>query len=125
LKYILILCSALLFSALLFSALLCSALLSPRIDVGGDIGPFQLAIGLTIVALVLIVAWDENYGDAHETIGVTAAGSGKGPFSLLSSVTGTLSLIAKYPAVLCLGLSQAFFEGGVYTFGEDNKWGLM
>ena len=41
------------------------------LDVGGDIGPFQLAIGLTIVSLVLIVTWDENYGDAH--------GSSKGP----------------------------------------------
>jgi hypothetical protein len=90
-------------------------------DVGGDIGPFQLAIGLTIVALVLIVAWEENYGDAHETKAgeSSSSSSDKGPFSLLSSVTTTLALIAKYPSVLCLGLSQAFFEGGVYTFGES------
>ena len=80
------------------------------IDVGGDIGPFQLAIGLTIVSLLLIIAWDENYGDAHETPGT--------PYSLVDSVTSSFSLIAKYPAVLCLGLSQAFFEGAVYTFGK-------
>lgn len=77
-----------------------------------------MAIGLTLVALVLIVSWDENYGDAHETPGVSGPGSNKGPFSLLSSVTDTLAVVSEHPAVLCLGLSQAFFEGAVYTFGE-------
>ena len=37
--------------------------------------------------------------------------------SFLASINSTLSLTMRYPAVLCLGLSQAFFEGGVYTFG--------
>ena len=89
-------------------------------DVGGDIGPFQLAIGLTIVSLLLIIAWDENYGDAHDSPGGAGSGSGtgKGAYSLFDSVTSTLALIMKYPAVLFLGLSQAFFEGAVYTFGE-------
>lgn len=105
------------------------------VDVGGDIGPFQLAIGLTIVAFVLILAWEENYGDAHEAKAAatgdpdsnsspssssttTSSSAASVSFSLMDSVTDTLSLIAKYPAVLCLGLSQAFFEGAVYTFGE-------
>ena len=113
-------------SGLVFVCVLIALLLHTA-DVGGDIGPFQLAIGLTIVALVLITAWEENYGDAHETkagddanpaSAASSSSSISSPFSLFGCVTDTLSLIVKHPAVLCLGLSQAFFEGAVYTFGE-------
>jgi len=34
-------------------------------DVSGDIGPFRLAVALTVVALLLISTWDENYGEGH------------------------------------------------------------
>jgi len=34
-------------------------------DISGDIGPFQLAVALTVVALLLILMWEENYGDGH------------------------------------------------------------
>ena len=35
-------------------------------DARGDIGPFQLAIALTVLALVLVVRWPENYGSAAD-----------------------------------------------------------
>jgi MFS family permease len=37
-------------------------------DISGDIGPFQVAILLTIVCLVLILFWPENYGSVGDSI---------------------------------------------------------
>ena len=37
-------------------------------DVSGDIGPFQLAIFLTVVTLVLILGWRENYGKPEDSV---------------------------------------------------------
>ena len=31
----------------------------------GQIGPFQGAIALTALSLILILQWDENYGEEH------------------------------------------------------------
>ncbi|CAD7934861.1 unnamed protein product [Amoebophrya sp. A25] len=73
-------------------------------DISGDIGPFQLAIALTVVTLGMVYFWPENTGDANEITDI-ATGFKK-----------AMSLIRKSPAMLCLGLSQAFFEGAVYTF---------
>merc|ERR1712093_247903 len=36
-------------------------------DARGEIGPFQLAIALTILANVLVYFWEENYGEAGKT----------------------------------------------------------
>ena len=36
-------------------------------DVLGDIGPFRVAIALTMLAGVLILPWAENYGDQGDT----------------------------------------------------------
>ncbi|KAJ1419018.1 hypothetical protein B484DRAFT_333619 [Ochromonadaceae sp. CCMP2298] len=121
-------------------------------DWGGDIGPFQLAIALTVVVLVPICFWRENYGHSDsETIAkdTTVAGTGskagskkgskngskngtsgteidttttgtddapRASISMLGSLRASCDIILQQPAVLCLGLSQAFFEGAVYTF---------
>lgn len=53
------------------------------------------------------MTWRENYGQSDDS-GLT---------SIVTSIQDSLGVIRKHPAVLCLGLSQAFFEGGVYTFG--------
>ncbi|CAD7924255.1 unnamed protein product [Amoebophrya sp. A120] len=73
-------------------------------DVAGDIGPFQLAIFLTVVTLAMVWFWPENKGDATALQSIT------------SGFKEAMQLIRRSPAMLCLGLSQAFFEGGVYTF---------
>ncbi len=84
-------------------------------DIGGDIGPFQVAIALTVKALVLLSFWDENYGeqDAKKRARVNEGGA---IASILTSITGATSTCFSSTPILCLGLSQAVFEGGVYTF---------
>lgn len=41
-----------------------------------------------------------------------------GPMSMWSSLKASVKLISEHPIILCLGLSQACFEGAVYTFGK-------
>ena len=74
-------------------------------DLSGDIGPFQVAIILTIITLIFILFWPENYGQTHESLS-----------NISSDISTSMRVIIRSPAMLCLGLSQAFFEGAVYTF---------
>lgn len=81
-------------------------------DVSGDIGPFQLAILLTAVSLVMILGWRENYGrsdDAQDSEESSLS-------STLASIHASSAMIRAHPSILFLGLSQACFEGAVYTF---------
>eukprot|EP00580_Thalassiosira_gravida_P014322 CAMPEP_0201682318 /NCGR_PEP_ID=MMETSP0494-20130426/51558_1 /ASSEMBLY_ACC=CAM_ASM_000839 /TAXON_ID=420259 /ORGANISM="Thalassiosira gravida, Strain GMp14c1" /LENGTH=454 /DNA_ID=CAMNT_0048166075 /DNA_START=483 /DNA_END=1847 /DNA_ORIENTATION=- len=74
----------------------------------GHIGPFQGAIALTVLALVLILRWEENYGEPikgrHETS------------TLYSQFKEGWGLVARDSRVLRIGLIQALSEGGIYTF---------
>ena len=71
-------------------------------DAYGDIGPFRLAIALTVVTLVLVVlTWKENYGEQS---------------SQESSFSVALKEIMSKREILLLGLIQSFFEGAMYTF---------
>lgn len=78
----------------------------------GDIGPFQLAIALTVITLVLIFSWHENYGSADDCDEVTDDKHEK------KSFVESLFIALNNPHILLVGLSQAFFEGAVYTFGK-------
>lgn len=105
------------------SAICAGFLAQVSADLFGDIGPFQLAIALTLVALVLIVAWwGENYGeDENATNGNTSTSDGSmqlssNSVSIWESMKSSMRVIWHTPAILYLGLSQAFFEGAVYTF---------
>jgi len=110
------------------SAIIAGFLAQVSADLFGDIGPFQLAIALTCVALVLIVLWwTENYGEEEkekeEGEGEAGAvqkeapsGQDGGVSALLRSMMASMIVIWKSPAILYLGLSQAFFEGAVYSF---------
>ncbi len=97
------------------------------LDISGDIGPFQLAIILTIVALFLIFPWKENYGHEDQDEGDEGSSKKKKTDqtvttpeqqSFLHSIYHSLVIIKHHPNILLLGLSQAFFEGAVYTFGK-------
>jgi len=77
-------------------------------DAAGDIGPFQLAIFLTVCTLFFIMPWKENYGSSERSV--------DGETSSLSSLAQSVRVAMKSPAMICLGLSQACFEGGMYTF---------
>lgn len=85
-------------------------------DVAGDIGPFQLAIVLTALCLVPIFFWRENYGSSEEE--GESSGSESNPQSMMASLRASAKLIWEQPIVLFLGLSQACFEGAVFTFGK-------
>jgi len=58
-------CSTHLYSFFAVIAICAGFLAQASSDVAGDIGPFQLAIALTIFTLALILFWPENYGHTH------------------------------------------------------------
>lgn len=108
-----------------------------HVDISGDIGPFQLAIALTIVALIFIMPWSENYGVVspspaqareHEMMAAYPQGftGMRQVLAQLSRVLGveslpeTLCIIRSDPKIWLLGLSQACFEGAIYTFGKNS-----
>jgi hypothetical protein len=73
----------------------------------GHIGPFQGAIALTVFALVLILRWEENYGESKE--------GDHGTSSVYRQFTDGWKLVANDSKVLRIGLIQALSEGGMYT----------
>ncbi len=79
-------------------------------DALGQIGPFQGAIALTTLALVLVLRWEENYGEAQE--------GGHENSSLYKQFTDGWKLVAGDSRVLRIGLIQALSEGGIYTVSQ-------
>jgi hypothetical protein len=76
-------------------------------DALGEIGPFQVAITLTLFAGVSIAfLWPENFGQT-----VYAEGRPVPGFS------GALRAVRADPNMLQLGLAYSLFEGAMYTFG--------
>lgn len=63
---------------------------------------------LTVVALVLVLSWPENYGDQN--------GQSEGIGAIFSSIFKASVLCTTNTKILLLGCSQAIFEGGIYTF---------
>lgn len=75
----------------------------------GHIGPFQGAIGLTVLALVLVMtSWDENYGEEH-------VGDHKDSSLTQTFYDGWTKTISD-SYVWRIGLTQALSEGAMYTF---------
>ncbi|KNC54290.1 major facilitator superfamily transporter [Thecamonas trahens ATCC 50062] len=69
----------------------------------GYVAPFVLAlVPLAVLAGIVSRTWNENYGDA--TIEVS------------ESLRRAVGVLAAAPHLVCLGLAQALFEGGMYTF---------
>jgi hypothetical protein len=71
-----------------------------------------------VVSLLLILPWNENYGNNEPEEGDDRSNGKTESNSLISSFRESIHVIFKHPTVLCLGLSQAFFEGGMFTFGR-------
>jgi len=70
----------------------------------GDIGPFQLAIALTVLALFFVWQWPENHG-------------GDGSDNEKQHLFGdAIQCIQKDRRILLLGMNQSLFEGAMYTF---------
>jgi len=91
------------------TAILAGLMAQVSADVSGDIGPFQLAIFLTIVVMILVFFWPENTG-------TEADAEDSGLDNIKKSIVVSTKAIYRNPGMLCLGLSQAFFEGGMYSF---------
>eukprot|EP00970_Alexandrium_tamarense_P005622 scaffold931_cov200-Alexandrium_tamarense.AAC.10 len=77
-------------------------------DSFGHIGPFRGAIALTALALVLILRWEENYGEEKE--------GGHENNTLYKQFKDGWKLVGSDSKVLRIGLIQALSEGGMYTF---------
>lgn len=74
----------------------------------GHIGPFQGAVALTVLALLLILNWEENYGETKN--GDHESSSLSKQFMEGWKATMTDSKIWR------IGLTQALSEGAMYTF---------
>lgn len=72
-------------------------------DKFGEIGPFQVAIALTILAFFLVLPWEENYGEK------TDGKEGKEELTAWQAIRNS-------PPVCISGLVNSLFEGTMYTF---------
>lgn len=76
-------------------------------DYLGHIGPFQGAIFLTTVALLMILRWNENYGEEKEGQHSTS--------SLYHQFTEGWKVTMSDSNVWRIGMTQALSEGAMYT----------
>ncbi|KAJ1449697.1 hypothetical protein M885DRAFT_622331 [Pelagophyceae sp. CCMP2097] len=77
-------------------------------DLRGDLGPFQVAIALTVVALGLVMRWPENYGDETAEGGVAEA--------VATSFRSAAKAVFADRRLALLALVTALFEGATFTF---------
>jgi MFS family permease len=76
-------------------------------DYLGHIGPFQGAIALTAIALLLILRWNENYGEKKE--------GEHSQSSLYHQFTEGWKVTMSDSNVWRIGMTQALSEGAMYT----------
>jgi MFS family permease len=77
-------------------------------DYLGHIGPFQGAIALTVLALLMILSWKENYGEEKQGEHSTS--------SLYHQFTQGWKCTISDSNVWRIGMTQALSEGAMYTF---------
>eukprot|EP00542_Grammatophora_oceanica_P018711 CAMPEP_0194041134 /NCGR_PEP_ID=MMETSP0009_2-20130614/13028_1 /TAXON_ID=210454 /ORGANISM="Grammatophora oceanica, Strain CCMP 410" /LENGTH=350 /DNA_ID=CAMNT_0038684501 /DNA_START=242 /DNA_END=1294 /DNA_ORIENTATION=+ len=88
-------------------------------DMFGHIGPFQGAIGLTILALFMVLFyWDENYGEEQQQSNDNKEqdDSSSGTSGLYQQFIDGWSTTFQDSRVWRIGLTQALSEGAMYTF---------
>jgi hypothetical protein len=72
----------------------------------GHIGPFQGAIALTVLALVLVLPWEENYGEKKDDE----------DHSLYHQFSEGWKTTLSDSNIWRIGMTQALSEGAMYTF---------
>lgn len=77
-------------------------------DKFGHIGPFQGAVALTALALVLILDWEENYGESQQGEHESS--------SLYHQFHEGWKATLQDSRIWRIGLTQALSEGAMYTF---------
>lgn len=86
-------------------------------DLFGQIGPFQGAIALTCLALVLVgFGWDENFGEIISTEDNTANSSSTKTASINDTFWDGWNQTITNSGIWRIGLTQALSEGAMYTF---------
>ncbi|KAL3925253.1 MAG: hypothetical protein SGILL_000531 [Bacillariaceae sp.] len=75
-------------------------------DQFGHIGPFQGAIALTVLALFLVLPWEENYGEEQ----------GDSDRSLYHQFSEGWKTTLSNSRIWRIGMTQALSEGAMYTF---------
>jgi MFS transporter, MFS domain-containing protein family, molybdate-anion transporter len=75
-------------------------------DQFGHIGPFQGAIALTVLALLLVLPWEENYGEKNDDADHSLS------HQFIEGWKTTLS----NSHIWRIGMTQALSEGAMYTF---------
>jgi MFS family permease len=78
-------------------------------DALGEIGPFQAAIFFTVLALVFVWFWEENYGGEEEKKEDGKKGEKK-------EETPAWTLILADKKMMLFGLTNALFEGSMFSF---------
>lgn len=76
-----------------------------------SVGPFQGAIALTVLALLLVLPWEENYGDTK----VDDKKKEKDGNALSDQFFEGWKVTLSTPSIWKIGLIQALSEGGMYT----------
>jgi len=74
----------------------------------GDIGPFQAAVALTLLAGLAILPWQENYGEG--------AATASGEETASSGLADAWRVVVANRKLTLLGVVSALFEGAMYTF---------
>eukprot|EP00565_Helicotheca_tamesis_P009180 CAMPEP_0185729922 /NCGR_PEP_ID=MMETSP1171-20130828/7757_1 /TAXON_ID=374046 /ORGANISM="Helicotheca tamensis, Strain CCMP826" /LENGTH=491 /DNA_ID=CAMNT_0028398865 /DNA_START=29 /DNA_END=1504 /DNA_ORIENTATION=+ len=77
-------------------------------DQFGHIGPFQGAIALTALALILVLRWEENYGESKEGEHETS--------TVYHQFMEGWKTTASNSHIWRIGMTQALSEGAMYTF---------
>lgn len=89
-----------------FVAIVAGLIAQVAADKFGDIGPFQVAIALTALALVLVCFWEENYGETEEDDKKKDGKKSETPWGA----------IMKDKRIMLLAADSSLFEGSMYTF---------
>ena len=79
-------------------------------DLFGHIGPFQGAIALTALALLLVLRWEENYGEDK-----SHTGKDHSETSLYDQFLDGWKTTISNSNVWRIGMTQALSEGAMYT----------
>jgi len=74
----------------------------------GNIGPFQGAVALTVLALIFILDWEENYGESKDGEHCSS--------SLYNQTKEGWKVTCTDSRIWRIGLTQALSEGAMYTF---------
>jgi len=83
-------------------AVVAGVLASTAADMSGPVAPFDLSAMTLIVLTFFIAKLPENYGQAN--------------INVIDTIKSGVEVLFTTPTVLFLGLSQSFFEGGMFIF---------